>query len=434
MSTKYWLGQSTTVAKEMSATPGGTIASTDIFILYVGNQTAALTEICRFTATTTTVAHVTAGLTAAWNASTHPYATKITASDQTTHVRLLSDVAGMDFFVWSAISNVSGGAAPTLTMATVTANAGPNVWSDGDNWYDQDADTIGDAPVAADELIIANNSTNICWGMDASADAYGSVRIDKTYTGKIGLDYTRFAITADGETFDDSVAEVRDDYLRFLCTSGRVTIGQHPGIGSPAGSGRIKIDTGNQATTIIVQDTASNSADSARPAVRLLTNHSSTAIHVQSAPGGVGLATERPGEASVVSSITVTDPTTASKVITGNGTTLTTWNQAGGSNLLRAGNTVTTINAVGGNLTIDGRFLVTTINNNGATVIPTNVAASGASITTLNGNAGTTDLTQTGRARTITTLNHKTGSHTLKIDLATVTVTTITGVGLCVIE
>lgn len=97
MATNIYMGSTVAVAQIDTATPANVVID-DVFTLTLTDDldnTAAVS----FTATAATVANVTAGLTAAWNASTDPLLTGITASDSTTHVTLTADTAGVPFSV-----------------------------------------------------------------------------------------------------------------------------------------------------------------------------------------------------------------------------------------------------------------------------------------------------------------------------------------------
>lgn len=84
----------------------------------------------------------------------------------------------------------------------------------------------------------------------------------------------------------------------------------------------------------------------------------------------------------------------------GSGTTLTTFQQLGGTNELRCAATTVTVN--GGSLVTTGTGAITTLNITSGTV---NANATG-TITTVNLSGGTLDMSGSTAARTITTLNH----------------------------
>jgi hypothetical protein len=120
--------------------------------------------------------------------------------------------------------------------------------------------------------------------------------------------------------------------------------------------------------------------------------------------------------------LTVLDGATTS--LCGAGTTLTTFTQTGGSNILNAAATVTAVNVLGGTLTSEGNYTVTTANVLGGTYYSNHIKPAAAAITTLNCKGGTTSTKQTNAARTFTTVNLYRGC-TLAGDDDVVTITTL---------
>lgn len=118
------LTHSTPVAQVDTFTPGGTIEVGDIFTLTASNN-AGQTASVSFTATATTAANVSAGLIAAWNASTNPLHVNVTASGSST-VILTADNAGVPFTVTGTTTEADGTAADSQTFVKVstTANVG----------------------------------------------------------------------------------------------------------------------------------------------------------------------------------------------------------------------------------------------------------------------------------------------------------------------
>ena len=109
----------------------------------------------------------------------------------------------------------------------------------------------------------------------------------------------------------------------------------------------------------------------------------------------------------------------------GEGVTVTTWTQSGGSNTLQAAATVTTVTCDGGELVTDGGFLITTLNVNGGEVTCLNAPAAGNAITTLNATGGTTDGGNSSIPRTWATVNMGTDNATLTANASNVTITTL---------
>jgi hypothetical protein len=99
-----------------------TVEIGDIFTLTATDGVAS--AAVSFTATAATVANVTAGLTAAWNASGNALHTPITAADVTTSMTLTADTAGVPFSVAPSTTDGGGANTQTLTRTVVTANSG----------------------------------------------------------------------------------------------------------------------------------------------------------------------------------------------------------------------------------------------------------------------------------------------------------------------
>ena len=179
MSTVYWTGKADAVSQQCTATPGGTIG-TETFTLTVGGQSTTYTAQEGDTAT-----EVAEGLRDAWNASTHPYFTGVTATAATGVATLAADTAGVPFVV---TGSATGSA--TLTVATPTASAGPDDWSTDANW------SSGSKPAAGDTVVIENSDAPILWGLDQSAVTLTELRVMQSYTGKIGLPEDQFTTAA----------------------------------------------------------------------------------------------------------------------------------------------------------------------------------------------------------------------------------------------
>ena len=110
MATHKWLGQTAAVAQVTTVTVGGTLSSETFTISVGGVAIASHTDADTVIATTVTA------LVAAWNASTHAYATGITAVAASPNITLTADTAGVPFAV---TLNTPGGSA-TLGQAATT--------------------------------------------------------------------------------------------------------------------------------------------------------------------------------------------------------------------------------------------------------------------------------------------------------------------------
>lgn len=398
MGTLYWRGDATAVAQIST----GSIDSVDgtpadnTFTVTIGG--VAISQVGD-----TDVATTAAALVALLEASTHPYFAAVTWTNPSSgNITGTADTAGVPFV--AVLTETGSGSGAVTDFADDTASAGPNDWSTGDNWFTVGSGS-GTAPASTDDVIIENSSVNIVHGLDQNTVALDSLRIDQSYTGKIGLNRGVFATSANGETTDSTASEYREDYLKIGAEL--VDIGQRFGPGTATGSSRIKINNVDAAaSTTTIHNTAST-GDGIYPAIRLLNTHSSSVLFVRKAPGGVGIAIDEPGETTTFATITVSDETSAARLFTGPGLTLTTYVQAGGSNSLRIvpDGTVTTLTVNGGTLITNGDFTVTTLNVNGGTLDANHERIGGVAVTTANLNGGTTNVRGSATARTWTTVN-----------------------------
>lgn len=290
MATVRWTPQASAVAQESRATPAN-VEIGDVFTLKIGGVT-----IATFTAAAATVANVTAGLAAAWATSTHPWATAITASDQTTYLKLLANQAGIPFTVTSTTTDGGGANTQTLSITTPTAASGPNDWSTASNW------SGGSVPVNSDTVIIENSNVPILWGLDQSAVTLAELRVMQSYTGYIGLPEEKFATTVDPDTWlvtSTSVKpEYRDCYLKIGATL--LNIGQNNGVNNPGGSSRLKINLGSAQYTGRVYNSGTASFDNKQP-ILLLGTHASNALYVYG--GIVGVANSLGSEVSTIATL-----------------------------------------------------------------------------------------------------------------------------------
>ena len=397
MATLYWRGDATAVAQVHTASidsVDGTPANNTFTVTIGGVAIDAVGD--------TDVATTATNLRASLNASTHPYFAAITWSGGTGDIIGTADTAGVPFV--AALTETGAGTGAVTDFAATTASAGPNDWSTADNWQ-----TVGGAqgtlPASTDTVIIENNAQEIAYGLDQNAVALGFLRIDQSYTGKIGLTRTEFATSVDGATTDTTVVEYREDYLKIGWEFN--DIGQRFGPGTATGSTRLKLNNVDAAaSTTTIHNTAST-GDGIYPAIRLLNTHASSTLLVRKAPGGVGVAIDEPGETTTFATITVSDETASARLFTGAGLTLTTYVQNGGNNSLRSvvDGTITTMTVNGGTLQTNGDFTVTTLNVNGGTLNANHERIGGVAVTTANLNAGTINVRGSSTPRTWTTVN-----------------------------
>lgn len=393
MATIYFQPNAAAVAQESRATPAN-VEIGDVFTLLVNGV-----AIGTFTASAGTVANVTAGLTSAWNASTHDYAADIVASDQTTYVKLLGPV-GMPFTVTATATDGGGANTQTLTMTTPTAATGPYHWNDADNW------SAGAVPANGDVVHVADTVSPILYGLDQNGVTLAQLIIWDTFTGKIGLDYQRYATSADGAT-QVNLSDYRDTHLKIGATI--CEIGKRKGDATATGSARILIDLHTAASTCIVHSTAAASDYTGRPAVRIKATHASTDIIVRESVGGVGIATEKAGETSTVRNINVLVPSTSSTVSTGPGCTITGVKCTGGTATINAAS-IAEFLVTGGDVTTEGDYTITSAINDGADWVANHIKTGGAAVTLADLRSGTTNTDYNGRSPVWTTVRKSSGA------------------------
>jgi len=360
----------------------------DIYYLTATGLDGTTEQISFTVAGTETVAAVCDGLAAAWNASSDSLCTPITA-DPNYLLVLTADTAGDGFSVASSVYDGSGGDAPTLTRAAITANAGPKDWSSTGNW------SGGAVPGGAASQDVYVEDATIHYGLDQSgiANTLASLNISQSQIGS------------------NPAAGYGVTYLQIKATA--VNLGAYYGPGMPSESAPINIDVGSTESTIIVYNSGTNGT---MPAVRLKANNAST--NVRALKGKVGIAYEA-GETATVGTITVSyvsKPTSDADVYIGDGVTMTTLTQTGGDVVLQCA--ATTVTTEAGTLQTAGSGAIGTLNAKGSTI----TANSTGTITTCTITGGTVDFSKSAASRTVTTLKLDEGGK-LKYDPSIVTLT-----------
>jgi hypothetical protein len=189
MSSKYWVGGAASAQQIDRFTPA-TVQVGDIFTLTATGEDGS-TAAVSFTAAATTVASVTAGLVAAWNASTNPLHTPITAADATTSMTLTADVAGVPFSVASTTTDGGGANTQTLVRSVVTASTGPKDWNTAVNWSDV---TV---PVSTDTVTLDGRAGNsIIYGLNQSAVTLASFQHYESMRYDVGTNTAPLRISA----------------------------------------------------------------------------------------------------------------------------------------------------------------------------------------------------------------------------------------------
>ena len=408
MATIYWQGQATAVAQvhtgsidSVDATPANntyTVTIGGVAVSQVGD---------------TDVATTAAALVVLLNDSTHPYFAAVTWTNPSAgNIVGTADTTGAAFV--AALTETGAGTGAVTDFAETTASAGPNDWSTAANW------SGGAVPTSSDTVILRDSDVSIAHGLAQSAVTLPLLVIEQSYTGRIGLPYGAFSTSADGETTVSTAPEYRQTYLDIGWT--RAEIGANPGIGSPAGSTRLKLDNAKSgASTTLVINTSTTSADAFLPAVRLLFAHASADVVVRGGSGGVGIAADAPGETTTMGDLNITGDGAVVRV--GDGVTLSNV-YCDGSNLrLDAAATLTLAHITGGTVAIEGDYTITTLTIDGGTVTDSHIQSSGNSVTTCNLRGGTLNWQVSDEVRTYNALVHTGGT---LIDNPSVTITTHT--------
>lgn len=382
----------TEVAQVDTFTPGGTIEIGDVFILTATGENGDTASV-QFVATAATAANVAAGLVIAWNASTDPLMTPITASGTDTVV-LTADVAGVPFNVAATTTEDGGGAADdqTFTRSATTANKGYSDWETQLNWAGGDGDLPG---ADADDSVFIDggeSANSILYGLDQSGIS----------SALVVLDTTRMQIGQNGGVGQAPY------YLK--CKSAKYEINKTPGVASPTLQAPVNIDGGSTAATMLVHNSGTNT-DATEPGVNLLANSASTVATIKN--GNVGIASHN-GETATMATVNVE----GGNVVMGSGLTLTTLNQKGGVATQRCA--VGTVDLTKGTLTHEGTGGITTkITVRGGLFI----GNSSGTLVEVDALGGVCDFTQATVAHTITLLKSAAGA-VVKLNPARTTVTT----------
>jgi hypothetical protein len=326
----------------------------------------------------TTVTLVATGFITAWNASTHPLVSKITATQSAGQVILTADTAGVPFTASTSGTGTWSGTGNT------TANVGIYDYNTAENW------SLNAVPVATNDVVLAGptsgNATAIKYGLNQSGVALEGFYTQQDYNAQIGRE-------EDGVSY----------YLRI-----DPNLMDHK-----ASSSLALIDIGSAAIAPYIE--CNGTAASNKYALYLL-GSGITTLEVRK--GRVGVAV-LPGETSTATTVLCSFLTTLASDVNltlGSGLTLTTLTQSGGTCTQLCASTTTT-NASGTTLTTDGTGAITTLN-----VYGTTYPNSTGTVTTLN-LFGTVNETRDRSARTISTTNAKPGSTLYR--LAAVTHTTM---------
>jgi hypothetical protein len=376
MANKYWEPKAAAVAQVSTVQVTAFDAATTYTLTVNG---VAIAE----TIGVTNAAGTASALQAAWEASTHPYKTGVTATVATDTVTL-TGVAEVPF---TATSSVASGAGTIGSVTEATAPTGPHTLDDALNW---NAEAL---PSNSDVIYFRDSAVSAAWGLAGLSTTGHTVNVEASYTGKIGLNRAGIATSADGQTVDTSAQEYRQAYMQIDMS--RLEIGGHDGTGNPGGSQRLMIDNDRAgASQTVVHRTNPTGSESGKPPVRLLMAHASANVEIRA--GNAGIAIDAPGETSTIGAVVVG----GGGVFIGDGATVTSiTHHEGASRANISAATITSITVHGGSLVINGDQIVTTLEVTGGRA-ESNITGT---MATCTHKGGIVDFSVGKEARTVTT-------------------------------
>lgn len=263
--------------------------------------------------------------------------------------------------------------ATKLWIGTDAGNQGD--WDTAANW------SPSGVPIAGDDVVLANSSQSVLTGLDQSSVALTSITIDQSYTGKIGT--------------------LQSDFLQVGAST--AIIGQtRSTTGTLTGSTRLNLDFGSTtACDIQVYNTARTAQDLNRQPLRIIGASSSHTLQVFS---GSLAVSDNNDNISEFSSIIVN----GGACNIGQGVTLASLTTSGGVTNMQS--SVTTVINKGGTLNFYDGVSANTITS--LTVSDEGLFRhyGSGTISTVNANGGTVDLTLTEKSKTITNFNLRRGA------------------------
>lgn len=329
-------------------------------------------------------------LAAAWNASTHPFCSVVSAAALTDTVTFTADTAGCPFTI---ASSVTGGGGTIGAASTTVASASKYDLGTAAN-YDGEA-----LPVNNDTINFHPDVVSVHFGL---LQTWTGMTVNVPASVRVGLRSSRFAIAEDADTYaSDEEHEYRYTYMSFDMAA--LTVGDDSNNSSVTRTAatRQKIENlKTAANTTIIHSANGTSSESGIPVFRMKTRHANADIVVHDATGGFGIAVDDPGETSTVGDITITARSAATRIYLGAGVTWTNYTQDGNCvSKLRGVAAVTAIYVRAGTCETIGTTLgtISTVDvSPGAMYYYSNDGAIG----TIE-NAGTVDCTRQPAARTI---------------------------------
>jgi hypothetical protein len=212
---------------------------------------------------------------------------RITAAASGSTVTLTGDDKGVPFTV--SVSETTAGDGSLANLLTDVAATGPHHFDDADNWS-------GDAvPADGDDIIFDSGNVDCLYGIAQSSVTPAALVVTRGYSGRIGLP----------EKNEDEAElpydEYRQQYLQLGNAADATITTIRIGDGSGAGSGRIKLDSGDGQIVLNIFHSGQRE-DISIPALLWKGTHAANVVNVNR--GDVGIAFYR-GEVSHVATLRV---------------------------------------------------------------------------------------------------------------------------------
>lgn len=327
MADKRWTPKALNKSQVATITLAGTWAAADTQVSTINEKDLVLTVGATITTTSIATAvketingdEPTTNATASETGDNVPeFAQDVLATVNGSVVTLTGREKGRPFTLTSTEATAGDG---TATLASVTAATGLNFFDNVDNWG-------GSAiPADADNVYFDHSEVSVLYGLSQAAIEPAAMYIAMSYTGDIGLP----EVNAEG-----GYNEYRATYFRIGPAILQI------GAGDGNGSGRIKIDSGDDVCAMTVLNSGTSADD--LPAVIWKGTHASNTLTMRG--GNVGVAVFG-GETATLASFTVN----GGDLTLGAGVTL--------SNALVVNEGAVRINSkVDGSLTVNGGAVV----------------------------------------------------------------------------
>jgi hypothetical protein len=342
MADVFWIGGAPATFDIWTATVGGTVEATDIFIVTINGK--SLSVVAGSTSTATVAGTIATAFNAV-DSSVYPEFAEYAAQAVGSTVVFTANTIGVPGTISVSTTETGGGTADDQTFAIVNTQAatGPNHANNAANWLG------GSLPTGSDIAWIQDTNVSLLFGLDfigGTIAANADLRVMQSFEGVIGL--PRY--NANG------YFEYRDQYLKWTLDS--IEIGGGPG---GNGSNLIRIFGGTSSTLKIFNTGTPLGND-----LSAVNVYSTTISNLQVYAGTVGIGQNLEATTVTVASLAggntyfgknVTLAT--SQAMAGNANVIMDCNQVGtmtmtGSGTLTTYGTIATVNVYNGSLDVRG--------------------------------------------------------------------------------